>query len=422
MPANRERSLRTCIICGDRAGSREHIFPAALGGRRTNRGIYCGTHNNALAPLADTAAQQLRFLNALLTVRPDHAEQAQPFLYTTPEGESFRVFDGIVRRVDGGAAKPEESMLRFTFGGPDGLRSVAYIALTFFAHHFPVEVRQPGLEPLKNFVFGVIEENTFAWWVHEDIAERLPNNPFEFGHSIVLTTVASTGEVSALISLFHSLHFGVALGRVNSAEDASIVVFVDPCCDHPPDDIRVLRRDDIGLAQIAPIPLQAHLIGMVEEGVAHSGLQQLMQRIEHWKFCREMTPIQEQLNALRSLPIYSRAKAIEKIVGGQPQRIFRLMRYVARSYEAKHQNFVSEMLSDMVEADETSDTGLSPLAHAAAMDAGAALVQELNQKLDREDIDMDYLWMLFSGGPGAARVARAMFAPILAVLESRLRE
>ena len=65
---------RTCIICGGRTGSREHIFPAALGGRRTNKGIYCGGHNNAYAGLAGIISEQLAFFNAMLGVVEDHAD------------------------------------------------------------------------------------------------------------------------------------------------------------------------------------------------------------------------------------------------------------------------------------------------------------------------------------------------------------
>ncbi len=61
---------RTWIICGDSAGSQEHIFPAALGGRRTSKGIYCGLHNEGFSPLAAFLSRQLELLNALLSVRP----------------------------------------------------------------------------------------------------------------------------------------------------------------------------------------------------------------------------------------------------------------------------------------------------------------------------------------------------------------
>ena len=68
--------MKGCIICGGRTGSHEHIFPAALGGRRTNKRIYCGDHNKGFSPLAAILSRQLRPINALLGVRPDHSEQA----------------------------------------------------------------------------------------------------------------------------------------------------------------------------------------------------------------------------------------------------------------------------------------------------------------------------------------------------------
>jgi hypothetical protein len=57
---------RTCIICGGPTGSREHIFPAALGGRRTNKGIYCADHNNEYADLAGIISGQLACLTRIL--------------------------------------------------------------------------------------------------------------------------------------------------------------------------------------------------------------------------------------------------------------------------------------------------------------------------------------------------------------------
>ena len=63
---------RTCIICGEATGSREHTFPAALGGRRTNKGIYCETHNGDYSPLAKVLSSQLKAINAMLGVRGDH--------------------------------------------------------------------------------------------------------------------------------------------------------------------------------------------------------------------------------------------------------------------------------------------------------------------------------------------------------------
>lgn len=80
---------RNCIICGEPAGSREHVFPAALGGRRTNKGIYCGHHNHAFSPLAATVAEQLRAINALLSVRPDHGSTATAIAVNGPRGQAL---------------------------------------------------------------------------------------------------------------------------------------------------------------------------------------------------------------------------------------------------------------------------------------------------------------------------------------------
>ena len=50
---------KTCIVCGQAAGSGEHIFPASLGGRRVNSGIYCPKHDNSHSGLVNEIAEQL---------------------------------------------------------------------------------------------------------------------------------------------------------------------------------------------------------------------------------------------------------------------------------------------------------------------------------------------------------------------------
>src|ERR1022692_4659668 len=68
---------RTCIICGNPAGSGEHVFPAALGGRRRNNSIYCDVHNNAYSDLVSELSGQLEGFNAMLGVRPDRKADAR---------------------------------------------------------------------------------------------------------------------------------------------------------------------------------------------------------------------------------------------------------------------------------------------------------------------------------------------------------
>ena len=97
---------RTCIICGDPAGSREHIFPAALGGRRTNKGIYCGPHNEGFSPLAAVLSKQLELINALLSVRPDDADGPRSTVLKGPDGNTIRL-SGNAIEAHASAAPPE---------------------------------------------------------------------------------------------------------------------------------------------------------------------------------------------------------------------------------------------------------------------------------------------------------------------------
>ena len=67
----------TYIVCGQAAGSGEHVFPAALGGRRINKNIYCTTHDNSYSSLVADLANQVDVLNAQLGVVPDHSNDVK---------------------------------------------------------------------------------------------------------------------------------------------------------------------------------------------------------------------------------------------------------------------------------------------------------------------------------------------------------
>lgn len=184
---------KTCIICGKRAGSGEHVFPAVLGGRRVNNGIYCHAHNQGFSPLAAIIGGQLKPINALLAVRPDHKDKAEPYFYTSPGGEDLIIFDGKVDRATPDPNNDASLHVRLALGGDDGLRAVGYIALTFFAAHFQDHARKLELQPMKAFLQSS-GQNEFVWWELDAPAAGLPANPFPFGHSIVLTTSAATGR------------------------------------------------------------------------------------------------------------------------------------------------------------------------------------------------------------------------------------
>lgn len=187
---------KTCIVCGNAAGSREHVFPAALGGRRMNSGIYCTTHDNGYSGLVREIAGQLDFLNAYLGVRPDHSDEikvvyaedpltglpisisANEIRFTkprvisrTPAGEGIAVQIAFPDRRSSNKwradmesegytvtlqSNPSEGryMIRAihhsrSFGGACGLGAVAYVTQTFFTQEFP-QIARSGV--LSDFI------------------------------------------------------------------------------------------------------------------------------------------------------------------------------------------------------------------------------------------------------------------------------
>jgi hypothetical protein len=100
--------MKDCVICGGPTGSHEHIFPAALGGRRTNKGIYCGPHNEGFSPLAATLSRQLEAINALLGVRPDHSSAPRQFEIVNPsDGQRYLVTASLIEHAEPKILKDE---------------------------------------------------------------------------------------------------------------------------------------------------------------------------------------------------------------------------------------------------------------------------------------------------------------------------
>lgn len=174
----------TCIVCGQAAGSGEHVFPASLGGRRTNKNIYCTKHDNGYSGLVADLANQFDVLNAMLGVVPDHSDDVKSVLardkntgeelrisvkessFTTPRvisqepvanGTRMEMAFPNREAMNAWLAEQKANGVSITplqkaherpyilgeihhqrrFGGPCGLGAVAYVTQTFLAQAFP---------------------------------------------------------------------------------------------------------------------------------------------------------------------------------------------------------------------------------------------------------------------------------------------
>ncbi|MGL3107135.1 hypothetical protein [Bradyrhizobium sp. BR 1432] len=85
---------------------------------------------------------------------------------------------------------------------------------------------------------------------------------------------------------------------------------------------------------VRPEPLHAHLAKTVSEGTGQKSLQKLLERIEEWKFGKEMALVLNRFNATRRLATADQKPMVRKIVEEQASRIYRLMRHVADGFEA----------------------------------------------------------------------------------------
>lgn len=193
---------RTCIVCGNAAGSGEHVFPASLGGRRTNKSIYCTPHDNGYSSLVAYLGSQVDVFNAHLGVVLDHSKEiksvvskdketgqelilsAEKNRFKEPRVLSQEPFENGVlqhmafpdrksmndwiaeQKAQGNDVNPlqkaeerqyflGEVQHQRTFGGPCGLGAVAYITQTFMAQAFPDLARSGDVKAFLDYTQAI---------------------------------------------------------------------------------------------------------------------------------------------------------------------------------------------------------------------------------------------------------------------------
>jgi hypothetical protein len=355
----------------------------------------------------------MKVFNALLAVRPDHSEKAKPFDYKSPTGETLRIFDGSVNRTIASSGVVESELhIALSFGGHEGLKSIAYIALTFFAQYFPEPARSVELRPVKDFLLSN-NHNDFAWWLDSETPNDIPINPFEFGHTISVLTSSITNEATGFVSLFGILNFGVRLGTISGLKDKTVVVFINPLAESAPSDIQKFEFEKVIIQIQKPEPLQAHLIIMVKERSGERKFQELANKIERWKFRNDMEPYVRRLNSVRLQPPNAFSNEVKNVVEENTNRVYRLMLYVADKFE-KIQEFTSEkvlvskLLNFSVETDPSTQSGLTSFATERVSSVMIALIGEISSRLNKGELDTEYLFQIFSSNIGAAIAAKVM--------------
>jgi len=455
---------KNCIICPRRNGSHEHTFPAVLGGRRTNKGIYCGLHNRKLGPLAAILSDQLIAINAWLGVRPDHSGRPTQLIVENPvDGNNYvvterkielaepRILKGtqmadgsrqveavfssqqqmqgwlaeqraagnqvkiVGPRASGHSVFTDPYALHLTLGGPRGLQAVGYVALTFLAHYFPAIARQRGLKAFKDFVLGVTG-TPLVWWDFDPPSGALPSQRFRFGHRIVIGLSASRQEVCARVSFFSTVNFAACLGPAKVDRDQTVVVDIDPLADRPPHDIRETSSGKLLAPVIKLASLTAGLADEIRQGKAEDRFRLLLDNISDWVLDRTAGELLPQINAARTFTAPMRQQRVREILAGQEQRVFNLISHVVKGLKAQFlanpaTAAIASSLDLLIASDPNSLTGLTQVASCALELGMGALTAHISQQLDTGDMDLSLLRSLLGEGLGAAIVGRAAVQP-----------
>jgi hypothetical protein len=465
-----DMARRSCIICGEATGSREHLFPAALGGRRVNAGIYCSEHNQALGSGAAVLAEQLRVINSILMVESDRDRKVAHYAVRVEDGRTLDVVGGHAtlaaqfdvasdtakvttgtlsfqteaqlqtwlkaqrdagNRVEFGERQvnPPKSYpgrrLELTFGGPDGLRAVAYLALTYFAHHFADAARTPALRGIKAYVMQQ-EAAPRAGWAPVEAFADLPANPFEFGH-MVAVGVDTRGKAKALVSLFGSLNFAIDIAHLADPEGGkAMATFIDPLARGAPADILEAPIDPDCLGEVDVGRSQQTLEAAIADGIMQSGLRVLLEKISVHVNRRDASLLLPRLEEISAQPASDRADAVATLLDEQfPSTMIlqlceRVVNGLKMAYGASPETapFIA-VLDELLAFDSARPNGLSANTEALMPAMRDVIGQQLLAAIAVDTVDLDTFADILAGERGAGPIGE-IYVGVLNQLASRI--
>lgn len=454
---------RACIICGEPAKSNEHIFPAALGGRRTNRGIYCHDHNIGFGKLVVRLETQLAMMNGALEVRPDRKDTAKPYFFmdgdtryrmagsdididmpppldmanigTSTEGRLAVPSVEVAKRwveanqtdqikIDlkqTGASqthyRTEGNRIQLRFGGCDFLQAVGYLALTFFAHSFPDAARHDGLKSFKEMLQRDLQddkanwEQELVWWDGRETCAVVGDNPYDFGHTLAVGVCDVTSRAYAYVSFFSCLGFGVDLGPVEySSNKKTVCTFINPLADRAVNSVTEVPQTTFNTEIGKP---GVSLYDMINSGAASRALGRFQQKLHarhtDWVVADILSQVPPQ-----PLPPSEGFEQFLAITQENGQSLFNLLREVVEGLTptfVDHER-VPQVLRSLIAKDGSRDSGLTPIA-GQVLQLTMKLVALQMQRAHADGGLSDKVSGLFFGGPGLELITRQVIQSIL---------
>jgi HNH endonuclease len=456
---------KDCIYCGNHANSAEHVWPAGLGGRRTNNSILCKTCNEQFSALDALLISQLAVVRGLIGVRPDRASVATPARVMTDEGELVldsagrpswtvprlrsetrlseggslaiveckdeaqgrqwkqmmraRGIDAQPVDLDAGARFWEHPVqLRWSFGGDEAFREIARIALNLIADRYPHVARLPGLQPVKRWIRG---ERTpigppIVWF--NDGSVTLPPCTFAFGHRVALRLDPTTGEAFAAVSLFNAFEYLIAYGAIGVDVPVRMLIEVDPLAECPPDDQTIADGAPDLLSTITRP--SSMTVTTLQHCYMSSRALDLGARIAEHQARIFLVGVLPQLNALRECSSAVLGQAIHEVLRLCDGHILRMVRQISvlasqsiSTPSHPTQKFVAEALALMTRMDAANEDGLSEMCRNTIFLARATISSVVESELSTGAITLERLTELLRGSEGMAIVLPGLLQPLL---------
>lgn len=449
---------KTCIICNNPAGSGEHVFPAAFGGRRTNRGIYCESHNNAFGRHVETLLSGLDIVNAIIGVIPDRHKEIRPAPAKSADGERFlfsRVGSKIAPpqplnetpelvgkrvklkfadqkqaikwiaeqekagfRIETEPAGPNQTQIiahplhapRY-LGDEAFMRALLYIGLTFLAHVHPKLARAPGLADVRKIVEedGKVEDRVL--WEPPHALEQLSANPFPYGNTVAIGPITNTSRIGALISFYGAIQFSVDLGKLPEVSCLErITTHIDPLAKNPPDDIDVIREEGISLVVSTPSESRKYL-NELRTGQTTNPLMSVLQSASYDALSETCEALLPELMATKSMPPSQRPDRVMALLAAHDQRIFNLMREGIQNFIKSAPDLpapIRFLLNSFISGDDSAPRGLDCTSDAALVIAKASLADSILNHINDDTLNGQTLAELLGGGKGISAVLRPL--------------
>lgn len=274
-----------CLLCDNQAKSGEHVFPAALGGRRTNNKLYCHYHNQKLGFFVGVINRDFSLFNSLLDVRPDREDTRKPSVQQGINGYKYRLKRECVSDIPPSLSESNDLKIgeKFTLSfsnlehfqswkseqeksgyridvieksevrkvlhtSPTSahvsfdemtLHSISYLALNAIVNYCQDAISFVDYSNVIPVLLSPDSNSPVAEWdgrKYEDVAGK---KEYEFGHTFIFIISAKEKTAKVWVSLFATFNFMVHIGGVEINKDYLKRLDIDPLCNSAPNDLKI---------------------------------------------------------------------------------------------------------------------------------------------------------------------------------------